>query len=86
MIQQYFTELQLKVGVTLSEGLEALVNEAEGELESEYMEVVQVIKHDPFHYTVILNVDYPDDEDEKEEEDEDSGDGSGSKGGSSKKK
>lgn len=65
MIRQYFTELKLDNGTSLSEGLQELVNEAETELNSEYIEVVQVVKHDRVQYTVILNVDS-----EQEEEDE----------------
>lgn len=67
MIQQYFTELKLDNEVSLSEGLQELVNEAEAELQSAYIEVVQVIKHDRVHYTVILNVDSAEEEGDEEE-------------------
>ncbi|GIP32941.1 hypothetical protein [Paenibacillus sp. J2TS4] len=57
MIRQYFTELTLEEGALLSDGLHMLVDKAEEELASEFIEVVQVVKHDSNRYTVILNID-----------------------------
>jgi hypothetical protein len=63
MIRQYFAELDLEEGISLSEGLQELVEEAEESLESEFIEVHQVIRHDEKSFTVIINIDYVDSED-----------------------
>ena len=51
----------------LSEKLHSLVNDAEDELQTEYIEVVQVIKHNALQYTVLLNADILSQEEEAEE-------------------
>lgn len=66
MLRQYFTEMALREGETLSDGLQQLVNQAEEELGWEYVEVVQVVKHDSVHYTIILNLDLEETDSEEE--------------------
>ncbi|WJH34013.1 hypothetical protein N6H14_29260 [Paenibacillus sp. CC-CFT747] len=71
MIKQYFTELKLDDEVTLSEGLQQLVEEAESAFRSEFIEVTHIVKHDDQHYTVVVNIDFDlEDGDEEEEEEE----------------
>ncbi|KIL40182.1 hypothetical protein SD70_15280 [Gordoniibacillus kamchatkensis] len=65
MIKQYFADIRLEPNDSLSESLQDLVNEAEAEFETPFVEVAQVIPHTSTNYTVILNLDF--DESEEEE-------------------
>ena len=67
MIKQFFTDIELDPKEMLSEKLHSLVNDAEDELQTEYIEVVQVIKHNALQYTVLLNADILSQEEEAEE-------------------
>lgn len=67
MIKQFFTDIELDPKEMLSEKLHSLVNDAEDELQTEYIEVVQVIKHNAQQYTVLLNADILSQEEEAEE-------------------
>jgi methenyltetrahydromethanopterin cyclohydrolase len=60
MIKQYFAEVKLQENDSLSEVLEELVNEAENQYHTPYVEVTQVIHRNTDLYTVILNLDFPD--------------------------
>jgi DNA-directed RNA polymerase subunit F len=58
LIKQYFAEVKLQENDSLSEVLEELVNEAENQYHTPYVEVSQVIPRDEDQYTVILNLDF----------------------------
>jgi nitrate reductase cytochrome c-type subunit len=58
MIRQYFADIRLEPNDSLSESLQELVNEAEAQFETPYVEVMQVIPHTSTNYTVILNLDF----------------------------
>ncbi|SEB56756.1 hypothetical protein [Paenibacillus sp. GP183] len=60
MIKQYFAEVKLQENDSLSEVLEELVDEAENQYRTPYVEVTQVIQRNNDLYTVILNLDFPD--------------------------
>jgi hypothetical protein len=60
MIKQYFAEVKLQENDSLSEVLEELVDEAENQYRTPYVEVTQVIPRKNDLYTVILNLDFPD--------------------------
>jgi nitrate reductase cytochrome c-type subunit len=64
MIRQYFADIRLEPNDSLSESLQDLVNEAEAEFQTPYVEVAQVIPHTSTNYTVILNLDFEDSEEE----------------------
>ncbi|WP_248928256.1 hypothetical protein [Paenibacillus hamazuiensis] len=70
MIQQYFVDVTLDWNASLSQKLQQLVEDAEQELGTPYIEVAQVIKHDNMQYTVIINADQSDQEDQEEKEEE----------------
>jgi predicted CopG family antitoxin len=59
MIKQYFAEVKLKENDSLSEVLEELVDEAEIQYNTKFVEVTQVIQRNDDLYTVILNLDFP---------------------------
>jgi methenyltetrahydromethanopterin cyclohydrolase len=59
MIKQYFAEVKLKENDSLSEVLEELVDEAENQYLTPFVEVTQVIQRNDDLYTVILNLDFP---------------------------
>jgi predicted CopG family antitoxin len=59
MIKQYFAEVKLKENDSLSEVLEELVDEAENQYNTPFVEVTQVIQRNDDLYTVILNLDFP---------------------------
>jgi DNA-directed RNA polymerase subunit F len=59
MLKQYFADIRLEPNDSLSETLEELVNEAENQFQTSYVEVAQVIPHTSTQYTVILNLDFP---------------------------
>jgi methenyltetrahydromethanopterin cyclohydrolase len=59
MIKQYFAEVKLKDNDSLSEVLEELVDEAENQYRTPFVEVTQVIQRSDDLYTVILNLDFP---------------------------
>lgn len=67
MIRQYFADIRLEPNDSLSESLQELVNEAENQFETPYVEVMQVIPHTSTNYTVILNLDF-DEEDQQDKE------------------
>jgi predicted CopG family antitoxin len=58
MIKQYFAEVKLQENDSLSEVLEELVDEAENQYHTPYVEVSQVIQRNNDLYTVILNLDF----------------------------
>jgi nitrate reductase cytochrome c-type subunit len=64
MIKQYFADIRLEPNDSLSESLQDLVNEAEAEFQTPYVEVAQVIPHTSTNYTVILNLDFEENEEE----------------------
>ena len=60
MIKQYFAEIRLEENDSLSEVLEELVNEAENQYHTPYIEVAQVVpRQTADQFTVILNLDFP---------------------------
>jgi hypothetical protein len=59
MLKQYFAEVKLQENDSLSEVLEELVDEAENQYHTPYVEVAQVIQRSGDLYTVILNLDFP---------------------------
>ncbi|WP_223192803.1 hypothetical protein [Paenibacillus sedimenti] len=59
MLKQYFAEVKLNENDSLSEALEELVNEAENQYHTPYVEVYQVIQRAEDAFTVILNMDFP---------------------------
>jgi methenyltetrahydromethanopterin cyclohydrolase len=59
MIKQYFAEVKLQENDSLSEVLEELVDEAENQYRTPFVEVTQVIQRNDDLYTVILNLDFP---------------------------
>jgi hypothetical protein len=59
MLKQYFAEVKLQENDSLSEVLEELVDEAENQYHTPYVEVAQVIQRNDDLYTVILNLDFP---------------------------
>lgn len=59
MIKQYFAEIKLQDNDSLSEVLEELVDEAENQYRTPFVEVTQVIQRNDDLYTVILNLDFP---------------------------
>ncbi|MCD1257494.1 hypothetical protein B5M42_001405 [Paenibacillus athensensis] len=64
MIKQYFAEIKLEENDDLSEVLGDLVDEAENQYRTPYVEVAQVIPRKSDVYTVILNLDFPERGDE----------------------
>jgi methenyltetrahydromethanopterin cyclohydrolase len=58
MIKQYFAEVKLQENDSLSEVLEELVDEAENQYCTPFVEVAQVIQRNDELYTVILNLDF----------------------------
>ncbi|MBP1995263.1 hypothetical protein [Paenibacillus eucommiae] len=58
MIKQYFAEVKLQENDSLSEVLEDLVDEAENQYSTPFVEVSQVIQRSADLYTVILNLDF----------------------------
>ncbi|MFC0214667.1 hypothetical protein ACFFK0_19870 [Paenibacillus chartarius] len=71
MIKQYFADIRLEPNDSLSESLQDLVNDAEAEFETPFVEVAQVIPHTSTNYTVILNLDFDEDPEEGKSEEED---------------
>ncbi|WP_068775645.1 hypothetical protein [Paenibacillus sp. FJAT-26967] len=59
MIKQYFAEISLTEQDTLSDSLNALVNRAENEFGTPYVEIAQIVPTQGERYTVILNLDFP---------------------------
>ncbi|MVP00308.1 hypothetical protein [Paenibacillus lutrae] len=59
MIKQYFAEISLTGEDTLSDSLNTLVNRAENEFGTPYIEIAQIVPTQADHYTVILNLDFP---------------------------
>lgn len=68
MIRQYFADIRLEPNDSLSESLQELVNEAESQFETPYVEVMQVIPHTSTNYTVILNLDFEEESDQEDKE------------------
>lgn len=58
LIKQYFAEVKLRENDSLSDVLSELVNEAENQYQTPFIEVSQVIQRGDDAYTVILNMDF----------------------------
>ncbi|MFD7524744.1 MULTISPECIES: hypothetical protein [Paenibacillus] len=58
MIKQYFAEVVLDESATLSDSLNSLVDRAENEFGTSYIEIAAIVPTKPDRFTVILNLDF----------------------------